>query len=345
VKYLPKNTRAYFQAAPQYALHNLAEVPCSTLALATRKYRGDTKTKPSPLPDCEAVNFYALNHCAALVRKMFTMNEVLPSWAENVMTNYQIELVEQAERLTHYIICVIVREARHWHSPSISLSKAVATKFGQPVLDFLNLNRSSTETASVNNYMNNPPDTTLIKLVGGLAHIYDFGQWSGGYGGKAWGMIAKTLLSVLEGKTTIEMMVDTAYTLAHNNGPMFNKGMLYQNYNGKYFIMILDVQRSGQIPELMLEKGEVGFEYNPSVVNVIKEVKAAVPGAFGTYVDWFKVTALGAVGHYGPQQANQQKKHPKEVEFPKFLGQKAKNIGEWDVFPGQSVQVFERVKA
>ena len=55
---------------------------------------------------------------------------------------------------------------------------------------------------------------------------------------------------MLTGTTSMEMLVDTGYTLAHNGGPIFNKGMMYTHYDS-HFLTILDLQRAGQMLDLL----------------------------------------------------------------------------------------------
>ena len=58
------------------------------------------------------------------------------------------------------------------------------------------------------------------------------------------------LVRFVSGEFSAEMMLDTVWTLAHNGGPIFNKGQFYACTANA--LRILDVQRSGQIPEAVL---------------------------------------------------------------------------------------------
>src|SRR5450759_1063917 len=120
--YLPINTLAYYQAAPQFRLHKLVDLPVAVMAKNTKQYRLGCG---NVLPDEQAITFYALNHCASIVRGKFTPSEPLPDWAAEVMTSYMAELVDQSERLVHYVISIITREARHSKSGDANLWDAV----------------------------------------------------------------------------------------------------------------------------------------------------------------------------------------------------------------------------
>ncbi len=68
------------------------------------------------------------------------------------------------------------------------------------------------------------------------------------YGGPKWGEVADCLRSYVTGQTSAEALLDTAFTLAHNNGPVFNKGYIYKHHTNR-LIQILDIQAKGQIPQ------------------------------------------------------------------------------------------------
>jgi len=346
VKYLPTNTLAHLKACPQTRLHELGGLAVGVLSKNTKVYKDGCSngTIDVVTPDVEAVKFYALNHCVSIIQKMFTLNEPLPEWAEGVVKQYEAEVVAQSERLIQYMLCITTREARHLKSPSISLSKNVTDKFGIDIWTFINANRGGHESSAMTNMCNSPPNCTLRQYLGGLSWVFDHGSWSGGYGGKPWGQITATLLAAIDGKITFEMMVDTAYTLAHNNGPMFNKGMMYHHHTPS-FISVLDIQRSGQIPELLLDKETwVSFSLPEYARQMVQVVNQACPDNFGEFVDWFKVEAMGSVGSYSSNKAKQQKLHPKENPMV-FMGKPAKQVGEFQVFPGQGIPIFERVPA
>jgi len=142
---------------------------------------------------------------------------------------------------------------------------------------------------------------------------------------------------------TQEMMIDTAYTLAHNNGPMFNKGMLYDHY-GNDFKKILDVQRSGQIPEFILEGGAKFL--TPLQSSVFNDALTALKGEFGNYVDWYQVEKLGSLIKYPVEKTVQDKKYGNpaiSTKLDNFNGHDAKQIGVFDIAPGVALPVLERV--
>src|SRR4026209_2132184 len=110
MKYLPPNTLAYFNAAPQVHRHDMSGIPTAVFSKATLEYR---KTCGEAFPNDEAVSFYAVNHCASIVRKSFTPNEPLPDWAQQIMSDYTTVCMGQGKRMLHYILSITTREMRH----------------------------------------------------------------------------------------------------------------------------------------------------------------------------------------------------------------------------------------
>ncbi len=343
MKYIPNNTLAHYQAAPQFKQIQLGHLPVSVLGETTKAFRVDCG---QVYPDESALTFYATNHLAAIVKKMFTPNEPLPPWAEEVMRVYMDVLAQQGKRLLHYLMSITTREARHLRAMPQEWHEKVAAQFGQPFNEFLTKKITPCgESDAVDNFMYTPPVSTCEQYSRGLTWVFQKGKWNSGYGGKAWGKIAECAEMFLLGKISMEMMVDTSYTLAHNNGPMFNKGMMYSMYSHS-FLMILDVQRSGQIPEMVLDDDKYGLVAIPKELKKLVEmVKKECPDEFGSWVDWYKVEALGSLKKYPQYKELQLKKHGAAMNPLKFGNKTAKVIGQLAIFPGEVVQIVERMKA
>lgn len=338
MKYEIPGTRAYYESAPQMKAISHAHVDTGSVAINCKEYKDECKSEN---PDRAALEFYALNHLAAVVRKNFTLHEKLPEWAVRVMDAYLDCLVEQGERLFFYTLLIVTRESRHIKNAGTATWKGkFVPKFVEVAYDFNLSIKGSSSDGAVTKFLSNPPAMPLGPYLDSLVHIFEHGSFNGGYGGKPWANIAKTIASFVDGKTSLEMMVDTAYTLAHNNGPMFNKGMMYHLYS-KDIYKVLDVQRSGQIPELVLS-GSMNKLVNNNLTLLCGVVKEKYPTEIGDYVDWYKVEALGSLHKYHSEKSTQDKMFPppppKSVEGYKITG-------KWKVFPGQVVNVHKRESA
>jgi len=350
MNYQPRNTLAHYESLPQRQLVNMSDVPIAQVVGATKRYKEKCE---QVVPEREAIEFYALNHCMSLVQKQFTRNESLAPWAQAVQDEYRSVLINQSERMFHYLLCIITREMRHLRKSedSSDLLSLIAGTYGTSFKNFVSTIRTNGESEAVNKLLNHPPQISCAGYARGLAVIFNNGDWSSGYGGKAWGTVADCCASFLEGKISMEMLLDTAWTLAHNNGPIFNKGMMYSCYTGSQLQHILDVQRSGQVPEFVKSTPQYYTGYVDSKLKkLILDVGHFNLKVFGMEVDYQKVEDAGAIGNYSSQIQEQEFKVKLEnVKIKSFnvpLPADGKVYGEpWTLFPGMTVQTYTRVKA
>jgi hypothetical protein len=318
MKFHPTNSISSYLAIPQVQPISNSGLPLKVPAAAIKAFWEGKGGQTCPVPDQQAIEFYCLNHLSAIVRAKFNPMVTLPKWAQSVMSYYQTSLVNQSHRMFSYMLQIITREARHLHSQDENWYAALTALSCKNVSDFVSQLSGKNEDQAVHAMCDTPPDCTLGQFVRGIVYVFNKGHWSGGYGGKPWGNIAQCLLDCVDGKTSLEVMLDSSFSLAHNNGPMFNKGMLYKGHTQR-FIRILDVQRSGQIPEGVLNneftQNTYGGGHNghveSSLIDLVKSVKSECPEAFGLYVDWYKVEALGAVQQYPSEKQAQDKKYGK----------------------------------
>lgn len=257
-------------------------------------------------PDEEAILFYLRNHAMALVQKRVGRYGRMPEGLEKVADEYYRHASNQVRRLYYYCILIITRESRHVHHNGtwVNLSSEIDPK----IYSFVNGLSGSGSDSAASKVKTSPPQVTIGQYVEGLSKVFHKGSFSGGYGGHKWGAIADCLLSYVTGTYSPEMFIDTAFTLCHNNGPIFNKGMLYENYSSS-FTRILDIQRAGMIPNWLwgLDHGGSGLSYNPTstVKGVYKEYQSILGGEFAGHVDWVQVQKHG-VHNYSSQIAAQQ---------------------------------------
>lgn len=249
-------------------------------------------------PEPEAVIFYLLNHAWAEIKMMYELDEPLAPKHEEVANLYFDKCTPIVERMFHYLLLICTRESRHCKNiGSLDLQK----KYGTENYGFLKLIKGTNSGNAVEQLKDAAPNTKLGTYTEMLAYVFNEGNYSGGYGGKAWGEVAETLDRFVQGTYTPEMLVDTGWTLCHNNGPIFNKGMLYKMYSHE-LVQILDVQRSGQIPQLIHTQKEFKtyFSTVPPAAHKILETcrDAGLSSAWSTLISWGDVMKLGALGTY-----------------------------------------------
>lgn len=245
-------------------------------------------------PETEALRFYFLNHCFAMLCSKYSDHDVLPESALNLAKCYVDTVSVAGRRLFGYVLKIITREARHLKTAS-KLAPELKANFGEDFVKFRN-SIPGTSTSAVEHLRKSPPQISLDVYCSGIAHLFNNGSFSGGFGGKPWGEIAATIQRLVSGTTSLEAFMDTAYTLAHNNGPIFNKGMNYHGYSGQ-LIKILDVQSSGQIPHLIADvlRGAYSMSHVDTLVlnEAICLAHQEFPELASCYVDWWLVERLG----------------------------------------------------
>lgn len=212
-------------------------------ALKTLGSKGD--------PNKDAFEFYFLNHCFSELKNRLLPNKPLCDFSQKVCDLYHDVTVKQACRLFCYITLICTRETRHTKSTIFDLAKEVkGSTFKYEVdeyFDFLSDIKGGGSSSVIEKFLANPPSIELGEYVKGTYLTFYNGSWNGGYGGKKWAAVAKLLLKFVEGEITPEIFVDQAYTLCHNNGPIFNKGILYNHYASNY-LNFLDMQAKGDMP-------------------------------------------------------------------------------------------------
>lgn len=244
-------TLSYYNDLPYFQKWDASGVPCSVGIEALRHYQASAG-KASV--DEDALVFYCLNHLVQGIKAKHHKYQVLPEWAQPIMERYVAEVITQTQRLYAYMVMICTREARHFQMAGVTPQWwAEFYKYFDASVAKLIQGMTGNEGTFLEMLFKNPPvNTTMAQYMQALSYVFNKSNWPSSYGGPMWGNIANTVIRFLLGHTSAEVMVDTAYTLAHNGGPMFNKGMLYHSHSSS-FISLLNVQASGQIPSGVLE--------------------------------------------------------------------------------------------
>lgn len=345
MKYGSSNTISSILDIPQRKVINLGGFTCDQMA----KQMNVWMPKAGAVnPDNEAIRFYSLNQAVALIEQQYGKTSVLPELPLQIVREYQKVLVAQVHRLLVYTMLVTTRESRHLHAMPENWWSGMVGKYGLNFKSFNEQVHGKNSSTAVDLFKEHPPQLGVGPYSRGLAALFNTGKFSSSYGGKPWGNIAHTMAECLNGSTSSEVFVDTAYTLAHNNGPMFNKGMLYTMYSAE-LAKILDIQRAGRVIEYILESKK-GHEYAP----MFAKLKSLLPDKIADYVDYYDVEAKGALKMY-PQEKNQQvSKHgepasalenKKKLQAEQAAAEAKKKLEEaskFEVWPGTFVKVVKR---
>lgn len=267
-------------------------------------------------PEVDALMFYSLNHAVSIVRSRVGWHEPLDKY-EEILETYHRELAVRSTRMFYYLLLICTRESRHERNEMGSkFWTGMKEKHGANIASFQSNIRGKGSMEAADYFMAKPPSVAIGAYTQYLVDSFYKGSYHSAYGGKAWGAIADCLHAYVTGVYSAEMMMDTAFTLCHNNGPIFNKGMLYQTY-GHDIYKILDVQRSGQIPAF-INTWNSNFVHG-RVKQVYKNTADIIGEDFGGYVDWYQVEALGALKSYKVEQKAQVAEHGAPKNLKAFM--------------------------
>lgn len=353
----PKDCIMYLRSRPLTTASDKSGLPCSILAKAISDYRAQDKHSGT-VPEHEALRFYGMNHGMALISSSRAPYEPLPAHELSFANQYYTQSSKAAVRAFYYLVLICTRESRHNKSLTKD-SKKICDKFTPPVYNFF-ANISGGEAQISSAFLSSPPEATIGNYCKAMQWCFYNSKWSGGFGGPAWGAVTDCLVHYVEGSYTAEMMLDTIWTLAHNNGPIFNKGMLYGHYSSD-LLRILDIQRSGQIPQAVLHDPDIQYLVPADLKPMMAWLQKYYPESIGDHVDWFTVEALGSVGKYPKEKAKQielGKVSPAAGEAAKKAAEKQKKLAaeaaekaaaiaatQYTVQPGLTVTKIIRKKA
>ena len=276
---------------PGTVFRDLSEVPMKVIG---KRLKTINDNEVQVQPEEEAITFYLLNHAMHEIAQRVEVDEPLGKY-EQLVEFYHQTLASKGSRLFNYLMVICTRELRHFPNSSswnAGGEDTLREAHGDECINFAHQIRSHSQNALFENDLNMP----VGKYLNFLCDAYNEITWSGAYGGENWGKCTQPLRDVIHGESSIEMMLDVGFTLAHNNGPIFNKGFQYKHYNGTEMAKILDVQRGGQIPELVRSKGT---EYvNDGHIGLLDMIEDADLMQVNPWVNWTMVEMLGAKESY-----------------------------------------------
>lgn len=279
-----------FKSRPQTQMLNFGDVSVPTLMNAYKEYHHTICTEGVELvhPETCAMDFYLVNTATAMLRQKLDSNQPLPSAEEKVFDTYYELMGRIGLRAFYYLLLICTRESRHGMSTPKQLK--VMEQLG--TLDFWNTIHETNEIVSVKTLSENPPNIPIRDYVDHLLGCFELGTWSSSFGGPKWANVARPLRAFVHGEITMEMLVDVVWTLAHNGGPIFNKGMLFHVY-GSDLHTILDVQASGQIPNLIANGHKnapsLNQMFTPNQKGFIKHVREIIPDFGVAPINWDEV--------------------------------------------------------
>ncbi len=244
----------------------------------------------------EAISFYllahAMNEIGLRVEKHEPLGDMLP-----IVEQYHHALNNLGYRLFNYLVIITTRETRHIaNNQHLSLESI----HGAECVQLTTKVKGKAQDA----LFQYTGDLTLGAYLDYVLDVYNpqHVTWSSSFGGKAWGSVTQALRDFVYGDMNMEMLLDVGYTLAHNGGPIFDKGFHYQG--SANLLKVLDVQRAGQMPNLVKSKAVSTVESGH--VDLLNKIEDSIDGfEVNPWVNWELVEQLGALNGPYPSEKNQ----------------------------------------
>ena len=253
-------------------------------------------------PETDALWFYVQQHALSLAERNLDADEPMGDY-EQYVKQYHTTGQRKVMRMFYYLLLITTRESRHANSGAGKTK--LYQKYPNIVEFHKNYVQDSSATSAIQALIDNAPDITLGEYTNFLVNAFTMPGYSPGFGGKAWASIARPLRDFVHGKISAEILMDTAWTLEHNNGQIFNKGMLYHNGNSATLHKILDVQRSGQVPQLIAHHYSELNKYIPSDLQQYVNDFTRIDAGFGGRVDWHQVKDINGNAKYHAEKQAQ----------------------------------------
>jgi hypothetical protein len=310
------NVYQYNQRALKKNL-NFGGTPAEHLATAfkNRQYHNSMHhTKQTP--EVDALNFYLGNHIYAVLAGSRDLYAPLTQEERYLADTYFTMTLPMVHRAFSYLFLICMREARHVKISDGTWWPKMQAKFTPAVVQFMQkIQPMSNGVHVVSAFVSTPPEHVSIgELTEAFMFTYKNGKFSPSYGGPKWGVIAEVLHNYTVGITSAEIMLDIVWSLAHNTASIFNKGVVYEGSGGTLG-SILDIQRAGQIPQLLSELQKLGPNYLSLPGSWTTQVQMSLLTAarklypeLGSLVNWPAVgkSAIGGVAWVNYKQKQEQ---------------------------------------
>lgn len=281
------DTLAHFKGRPMVNPRDFSQLPSTTvMGKLVCDYDGSFDSQTRRSSQGEALQFYLLNHCVSVLMQRRSDDDVLSAPELKLMREYHRYLGLVSNRVFNYLFLICMRECRHLQQHPESQWRMI---FGEKLYNWMakRIQGRKQDTAAMA-YKHARADFTVGQVTRMLAAQYFWGRYDNSFGGPKWGEVALTLSKFVHGEISAEIMVDTAWTLAHNTGPIFNKGMIYHPQENGLLMDVLNTQRSGLVPgwaETLSQARVKGyFQHDQTQIDEFRSqmamAKAAVPEAF-----------------------------------------------------------------
>lgn len=285
------NTVSSVRSRAVFQHRDMSNVPMAEFlaAMAATTIKGQENIEAA------AISFYLSNHGFHLIEAANAPTEALSPLHAKLAQDHVALTSRMGMRMLFYILTISAEEAPFEleRKPNFfdfveSATSPDASKWLKAIMDRSGRAGGMLGTAKTCG------NATLGQCVKALELCFRFGKWNYGFGSLPWAIVAETAGEVIRGTNSLELMVDKAFTLCHNNGAIFNKGHQFTTYRQDFYA-ILDIQASGQIPSAIAAGiKSSGFD-SPAVKAIHQKYAKAFPEEFNKKYDPSLIKSMEAV--------------------------------------------------
>ncbi len=200
-------------------------------------------------PESDIITFYLGVHILGVVETQYGIERELPVDIAELVVEWHSRMESVFFRVFTYLIMISIGESRHgqYHN----YEKTITNNFGTDVWDMVkNLTKGVSRNDVRTLFLSESRD--LHKFMTYLEWVFIDCFQGKSFGGKPWANISNKVTQVITGEISPFTMVDVAWALVHNGGPIFNKNTIYTKEADSYGLtQLLDMQRGGAIPSLI----------------------------------------------------------------------------------------------
>lgn len=234
--------------------------------------------------------FYLSNHGFHCIESSVTASEKLSKEKQALAEEHITRLNNLSLRMFYYLLVICAEEAAFGEAKNDGLYSFIQEETSEDAAKWI----KGVLEGSRGDYFDKTGNATLGECMKAVEMTFRFARWHYGYGGLPWAQITQTAREVIEGHNSLELMIDHAFTLCHNNGAIFNKGHYFSHYKHEYY-KLLDIQASGQIPAAIHSKLSVPGLNSKAVVDLHQRFAKIFPDEFKTAYDPSRVKSMEKV--------------------------------------------------
>ena len=252
-------------------------------------------------PEEDIIRFYLGAHILGVVESKYGIDTDLPADVAELVKTHHSNMEDVFFRIFTYLLLISVGESRH--GKVHSKTAAILKQYGMDVKNFGTVtNGKKNRSGSRDEFLSCDRDLLDFSRYCDWMFVNCFAGM-GSYGGQKWKNISQKITQVLEGEISPFTMVDVAWALVHNTGSIFNKNTIYNHeIHGSGLTQLLDMQRGGAIPSLIMHLSDYnsecsGFAINSNLVNdFVGEVNAAAVVLGKNFYSYVSPTTINEAG-------------------------------------------------